>query len=169
MTPLSANQIANSALIYDFETPLESAIAAWFTTNGMSAATTATAPEFQKTRPRVEIEAKHVRGTKKAFGLINGQAGPALNATHRMAILIDVITGTAKENKLAHTAYRALVRLVMNLAPATTCLPNHTIQGPIDDNGSVETFKTSEGWEISRLSFEFDFSVKPDSWQQLAN
>ena len=157
--------------VYDFETVIATAVAAFLVAAGITASTQADDPVFQQKRPRTSILFKTGSAT-----IPLQQAGPNQKniGAYKGQLELTNLTGTeAAAGKLTHAAYKSTVRRIMETGPFlaainnATLLPYHKIQ-LIYPAGSTQTFKPEEGFEMSALSYAVDFSLNANAWDNLS-
>lgn len=156
--------------IYDFEGNIPDMIAVGFTAAQMNVATVNIPPNFDKPRPRSELMFKAgpassppslsiVTGNKRVISAYTGE------------LEIENITAPDANNKSIHAAYRARVRQIMELDSLRSAV--NTTNSPyriefIAATGSTQTESTGDGYEVSRLTYHVQFSIKVDAFNQLA-
>jgi hypothetical protein len=155
--------------LYDFETNVPDAIVPAFTAAGLQAITLSIAPDFQKPRPRSELFFRPGPAVNPPrIMLVDGKR---VIAAYEGDLEITSITDTIAANKLTHSAYRAAIRQLMELDAVRTACNLATSPYKLDfvmPAGSTETVKTDEGYELSRLTYRVQFSIKQDAFEQLA-
>ena len=156
-------------VVYDFESNVAAMVAAALASSGLHTATLNTAPEFQKIRPRSEIIFRPGGAASPTqLVLVNGRR---CVGAYIGDLEITSLTDASTTGKATHATYRSTLRQLMELdairaAANTTAFPYR-----IDfatPTGSSETFKTEDGYELSRLTYHLEFSIKTDALNQLA-
>jgi hypothetical protein len=158
-----------AADLYDFETNIPFYVRPAFTSAGMVALILSDAPNFQKDRPRCELFYRHAGSiTPPRIMLVNGLR---VIAAHTGELDITAITDPSQPGKQTMAAYRAAIRQRMELDTLRAAV--NLISSPYQIDfcspaGSTETVKTDQGYELSRLTYHLQWSIKQDAFNQLA-
>lgn len=155
--------------IYDFEGAIEGATAQMFTDEGIVCLTEISDPQFQKERPRLEIE--FTLGSSGTMLLpergVVAAAGFARATTFSGNLSVDVIT--AADYGL-HRQFKARVRnIIATLARRLNDgikLPYHAISS-VNFGSAEPMIKAEDGLYLTRMSFDLNFSVQANAWASL--
>ena len=157
-----------AADLYDFESGVANSAAVAFTSAGLNVATITLAPNIQKPRPRSEITFRPGGAIKPCrILLISGKRRIAAYTGELEIVSITDASGTGKQT---HALYRGQIRQLMELDEFRAVVNINTSPYNIDfiyATGSGETLATKDGYEISRLTYAVDFSIKADAFTQL--
>ena len=160
--------MVTATTVYDFESNLAAAFAAGLTALGIPAFTPSTAPAVQKPRPRSETIFRP--GGSISPPRLSLVGGLRWIAAYTGELTVTSITDASAAGKLAHSAYRAAVRQAMELdsirAASNISSSPYTIDF-IMPTGSSETYATEQGYELSKLTYNVEFSIKSDAFNQL--
>lgn len=159
-----------SVELYDFESNIPDMIAAAFTAAGLQATTLTTPPDFQKPRPRSELTFRLGPAVTPARIMIISGWGRVI-AAYTGDLDITSITDPSESGKQTHAGYRAAVRELMELDRLRTAVNLTSFPYKLDfatPAGGTITVKTEDGYEISRLTYRLEFSIKQDAFTQLA-
>lgn len=155
------------AVIYDFETALESAVKTVLTAQGLVVYVSNDVEELQRQRPRVELQ------------MVVGSATDH-RTTHDSIYRCDCYTGqmvasivtNSGDGTAGHASYRAQVRAAFGVVESTltddandadTLLPDHSVNR-FFESGTSPTVKPDDGYYESRLVFDLHFNIRPASW-----
>lgn len=155
--------------LYDFEGNIPDMIAAAFAAAQMNVGTVNIKPDFQKPRPRSELVFRP-GGSVSPPRLMVVQ-GKRVIAAYTGELEIASITDASTEGKQTHSAYRATVRQLMELDAVRFAVNLAFSPYQLDfatPTGGTETMKTDDGYELSRLTYHLQFSIKQDAFNQLA-
>ncbi len=127
---------------------------------------------FQKARPRVEVffipGAGQGRFIEFNVGDVDGQPRTeTVETCWKGNYRLDIITET---NIATHMAFRTAVRAVMLTAPARLnffYLTQHCLQPYAMDAGTTPTVKPEEGYMLSTLNLDVNFSLQDGAWNTL--
>lgn len=156
--------------IYDFEGNVPDMIAVAFTAAGQNALTVNTPPDVQKLRPRSELVFRPGPAASPPRIMIVPGWGRVV-AAHTGELEIASITDPSDTGKATHSQYRALIRRLMDLDNVRNAvnLPSSPYQLDfITPTGSTQIMKTEDGYEVSRLTYHIQFSIKQSAFNQLA-
>lgn len=172
------------AAVYDFERVLEFALKTVLEAAQLKAFTSQAVPagnddaqnadlvaqgyellDFQKDRPRVEIE--FVCGAGQRQFVPHPDTGVETEAAWKGQYLLKLVT--AADMRL-HSALRTMVRYQMqklrgtinDVAPMTL----HNLQ-LLTDAGTSPVITPEDGVFLSTMNFDIDFSIQADAWAQL--
>lgn len=155
--------------LYDYFTPLESAIASVFEAQEFVIWTPLRDPQFQKERPRVEA----VLMPGAALGFLYPEASRPVRSgfmrekARKAALSIFVVT---EANITTHRAYLARVLYLLDTLGydmnATALMPYHAVQSVKVNGGSLSDDATT-GAYTTTLNCDLDFSVKEAAWPLL--
>lgn len=161
-----------AATVFDYETILAAAIVNAFTAGGFDASiyTAQDAPEFQRARPRVEVQFK-LGGTEIPIRQLND--GTFRPQAFHGELMVAAITDSNADGKTTHGEYRAKVRsfcyqilpLVNNVSGGLTL---HRVNSMIEQ-GTTQGFAPERGEETSVLSFRVQFSIHGSAWLPAMN
>lgn len=149
--------------LYDFETAIETAVAAALTDAGLIAVTPSSDPTFQKTIPRIEVSFQP-GAAKQTWHPTQNR-----NCTWTGMLSLAVVTEGDSQNRAVHRQYKAELRNVMadlrNTLNAT--LDYHKIQNIVDAGVSSESYQPEQGVDVSVLHFNVDFGIDNGAWVEL--
>lgn len=174
--------------IYDFESIIENAVKAVFTAAGLTCFTPQDAAtiDFQKERPRVEVEYQHGVGQNQWH--IEQTAPNAFKDRRERAWKGQLVVALVTEaNITIHCAYRAQVRSIMaglwnqingdgaedcpwqysvNGTPTDGKLRNHKLHY-VGDAGTSPIYPMDQGMFKTTMNFNVDLSVQENAWALL--
>jgi hypothetical protein len=150
--------------LYDFEVLIPRAVKDIFTGRGITAYTIEDAPEFQKTRPRVEVTFS-IKGSSSPRKVLPD--GSMRSSAFRGDLLIIAIAGSDATAAVAHSALRANIRDVAAGLPRDlsdgSALPHHRVN--FINAGNEETGRHSEhDYTLTRFTFPVDVAIQDDAW-----
>jgi hypothetical protein len=155
--------------IYDYFTPIETAVQSVFAAAEVAACTPVDDPDFQRPRPRVEIELS----PGDAQGRLRYEAdrlvasGNLRETAYSASLSIRVITEAQISQ---HRAFLARAQYQMdNIVPtigAAGTLTNHRLASAKATGGSV-SYTPQDGCYVSELTYDIDFSILPSAWAAL--
>lgn len=172
----------SASQIYDIEGILEAAAQAVLNALSLEAFTTRSDPEFQKVRPRVEIEATLGGGLGRFVPIKDGAVvtSPTADVTPselfflrresawQVRLQFNIIT---EADITIHAEYRAKVRAALAQlwvsinAPAT--LPRHVLQLTKDNGSSPIMVQPEQGMMKTEITFDGSVSVVNGAWADL--
>ena len=154
--------------LYDFSGNMQGVFALALTALHIPAYTPQTAVTFQKQRPRSEV-------VFHPGGSVNPPRIALVNGLRRIAaytgeLTITSITNASSAGKMLHALYTSTVREAMELdrirGAANIASNPYTIDFVLP-TGSSETYASDNGYELSRLTYTVEFSIKTDAFAQL--
>lgn len=166
---------ANIAAIYGFETVLATAVSEVLTDAQLTCRIVSDNPQFQETRPRVDIAfhsaGNFLQGGRVQYATPNVELDPTDKARARAfsgTLQIQAITDISSAGKSEHNAYVATVRYYCaTLASVINSkLTNHTVNFVTEGN-CTWGFNTDKGYEVSDMSYDVIFGIRPDAWKLL--
>jgi hypothetical protein len=148
--------------IYMVEFLLPEAVRSVMADNGITAYTQFVSPELQKQRPRCELWFTLGPGQGR-FIQVNGVPRETAWKGRLHAICI------TESNNTIHSAYVVRVRsLLHGIADAVNnvlpVMENHKVQPFFRDGGTSSRMDTQDGYFLTELSFDLDFSVQEYAW-----
>ena len=151
------------AEIYDFETPIEAAFKTLLTDAGLTSKTSADEFDFQKTRPRVDIQFT-INGANdsRRFTCPDGKFRHDL---YSGTLTLAVVTNPRTVNGIVvttHTAYLTAVRVAMSEAESAS-LTDLEIRYVVPQS-TTPRVTPEDGMEVSNLIYDVRFGIKPGSW-----
>lgn len=158
--------------IYDFETNVAETIATAFSVANMNYGTLKTPPNFQKPRPRSEIifrPGAAVSPNRIDTFNFGTQHAQRYIAAYHGSLEVTNLTDASTAGKEIHSAYRSQVRAILELDPLRFAVNSSTSPYAIDwivPAGTTDTFKTGEGYEMSKLTYDITFSFKRNAFYQ---
>lgn len=155
--------------IFDFETIFPVAMATVLQAFGITVVTQANITKFQTVRPRCECIFK--TGPERQPRQIIQVGFTQYNAAYTGTIAFSIITDTNEHMKEIHAQWvsqlRALVPVAGNQLNGGTYLPNHKLQW-IRESGTTLTKNNEEGYWVTSLSYDMDFSIQKQALESLA-
>lgn len=155
--------------LYNYFTPLESAVAKVFEDQEFTIWTPLRDPKFQKERPRVEA----VLMPGAALGFLRpepsriARCGFLREKARKAALSVFVVT---EANIATHRAYLARVLFLLDTLGfdmnATALMPYHSVQCVKVNGGSLSDDPTT-GAYTTTLNCDIDFSFKEAAWAAL--
>lgn len=159
--------------LYDFEGNMATTFTPILIAAGLTALTQLDPAAFQKDRPRCEVIFRTGSAVSPPrIGIVTPP--PAVNRAimaYTGELEINSITPATVEGKSLHSAYRAAIRQAMELDKIRTSVNTASNPYQIDfvtPSGSTQSIKTDDGYEMSRLTYAIQFSIKLDAFVQLA-
>lgn len=168
--------------LYDFEGIVEAAGKAVLEAQGLNAATTLEAPQFQKVRPRVEIRYTHGAGLNRFVAIVDGavvtpETAAGLTAAQLFYARRETAWQCGLEFRLltaadmaVHSEYRAEVRAALAqfwLLINGGVLTRHKLELGQDKGSSGVLVAPEEGIYRTDMSFSGSISVQQDAWAAL--
>jgi hypothetical protein len=156
--PIQSDIIA----LFDFENILADAIAAALTAQGLVVVTPNSITQLQKERPRCDCVVRVGAGRQ----ILLPTSPPTYELAWTGEINLSIITDSAEDAKLAHAAYRSMLRYLAPRLPSLVngiTLLNHNIKSPVRDEGTSLVMANEEGHWASTLQFGIDFTIQPDA------
>ncbi len=155
--------------LYDYFTPLETAIATVFEAQEFVIWTPLRDPEFQKQRPRVE--AVLMPGAALGYLLpatdVPVRCGFLREKARRANLILTLVTAPEITVHRAYVARTLFLLDTLGLAMnATDDMPYHAVQSVKCNGGSLSLNPESGAYETT-LTCDVDFSVKEAAWAGL--
>lgn len=160
------SELSPEELIYGFERVFETSLKSVFDTAQIKCFTTQDTFDFQKDRPRVEVMFTPGAGQKQRPYL------PAIQEEREVAFKgqyrLDLITAAAVA---VHNDFRTKIRSLVHGLPArinsVEPMQYHKLQF-INDAGTTPTLKPEDGYYLTVMIYDVDFSIQADAWALLA-
>jgi hypothetical protein len=148
---------------YDFENQVPAAVVAALKGLGLTAYVVADEPQFQRQRPRTEVVFKNPSAAVPIrFALVPPNNTRAVQA-YKGDLQLTSITPADEPGKSLTAAYRAQLRQVMEIdffrAAANVASNPYTFDFVLP-TGSEERINTADGYQITRLTYSVEFSIK---------
>ena len=159
--------------VYDPESALENAVRS-ILNDTLAAFTPQSDPQFQKERPRVEIQCSLGASKNNHVVDIDGldEYRPREDGWKIRASLVIVTPTPANgDGGQLHRECRALIRRTMFELPwngqIPALMPNHVIYAPVGHMGTTPTPKPENGFWLTRMDWDLTISIHKDAWAKL--
>ena len=155
--------MATEAQVYDFEGQLELAVQAFFEASDIIAIKPGDDPQFQKERPRIELQVVVGPATGHLQPVtLDGEAAKLVHDAYTGSLMLAVLT---EADYAKHVAYRTKIRAQVSRLIYLTTLDYHELEDVVPA-GASQVLSPEDGTFESHLTYNLAFCVKSDAWPE---